>query len=159
MKYPEITLTFAFLIVLVLAIYFVVPNNTPSTHQAIVDDIEIVDTEINMKLEPKLVSSGTLEYGKTPELSTFTTGKQYPQTTWVWQRFGDTEWCMTIWGPGDDGETYFVEFGRLSSHSFIIYYQGKAIFDVSTCQPEQVGTGAYKTEGYYIMYVSRSEQP
>jgi len=149
----------AFFIIFALLLCLTFPKPVTPNHQAIVDDIEIVDTEINMKLEPKLVSSGTLEYGKTPELSTFTTGKQYPQTTWVWQRFGDTEWCMTIWGPGDDGETYAIEFGRLACHSFIIYYQGKAIFDVSTCQPEQVGTGAYKAEGYYIMYVSRSEQP
>lgn len=93
----------------------------PGTHKAIVENTSIQDTTFEFWLEPKLVASRSIEWSKQSMVHmSFAKEKSYRQTTWLWQRYGDTEVAMTIWGPGDDGRTYLIEFGRLGGNAFDI---------------------------------------
>ena len=121
---------------------FIGALTVPNEHKAIVDSMEVRDTEANFKLTPKLVDSGNKEWGA--GLSTFAVfkaGKSYPQTTWLWQRHGDTEVAMTIWGPSDN-DKYSVEVARLGGNPFTVKVNGvlKATIPKATTVP---------FEGYY----------
>jgi len=110
------------------------PWNKPiSAHQFIIDNTTVFDTRAKMYLTPKFIESDKISYGKGCPLSaTFQLYKEYQFSTWLWQRYGDTEWAMTIWGPGDDGMTYSIEFGRLAGDPFIITCCGQTVNATST---------------------------
>ena len=111
----------------------------PSSHQAIIDSMEIIDTNANFKLTPKLVASGNIEWGKgLSTLAIFNTGKEYPQSTWIWQRYGDTEIAMTIWGPDESGKMCSIEISRLGSDPFAVKINGvtKLTIEAATKEPE-----------------------
>ena len=86
----------------------------PASHKVIVDHMKLTLVATGLPLTVKFVDSVNAEYGKGCPLSMFTVSKTYACSTWVWQRYGDTEFVMQIWGPGNDGKTYDVAFGRVS---------------------------------------------
>jgi len=95
----------------------------PASHKSIVDSITITDTVANFKLTPKLVTSSNVEWAKGLSV-TFIKGKVYPQTVWVWQRYGDTEIVMSIWGPDESGKTCSIEISRLAWNPFVVKING-----------------------------------
>ncbi|MDH5203399.1 MAG: hypothetical protein OEW69_09090 [Nitrospirota bacterium] len=95
----------------------------PKTHQWILDNLEVYDTRYSdTPLEEKLVDYGVRTWGKPlTVLSAFKDNEEYSQTTWIFQRWGDTELCLTIWGPGDDDKSYYVEAAQMGWGPFKIY--------------------------------------
>ncbi|MGB9672476.1 MAG: hypothetical protein ACPLZY_04955, partial [Candidatus Norongarragalinales archaeon] len=148
--------TTAFIVlVLVLSVGFIMGSfiggfiisklSVPASHQSIVDSMTVTDTKANIELAPKLVSSGNVEWAKGLTVL-FTKGKEYPHTVWVWQRYGDTEIVMTIWGPDETGKKLFLEFGRTGADPFVVKINGvtKLTIDEATSSP---------AIGYYCLEV------
>ena len=95
----------------------------PASHKAIVDRIKVINTTVNLELTPKFAcfkSSVTFDKGL-PLSSFFLAGKDYGFSTWLWQRYDDTELAMTIWGPDESGKGFYLEFGRLGSNLRVTY--------------------------------------
>ena len=96
----------------------------PSSHKAIIDSMEVKDVDANFKLTAKLTDSGNNEWMVgLSTLATFTAGQSYPQTIWLWQRYGDTEVVISIWGPSKD-DKYLVEVASLGSGPFTVKVDG-----------------------------------
>jgi len=97
----------------------------PTGHKALIDRMTITDTRINFKFTPKLADSGSRKWGQGFSMIIhFTKDKEYQQSTWIWQRYGDTEVAMTIWGPDDSGERYYVEASMLGGGPFEVKIDG-----------------------------------
>ena len=151
--------TFAVLVILLflgagvfigsLAGGFVGQLTTPSSHNAIIGKIRVKDTKANLYLTPKFVCSKTVTWGKGIPLSIFTSDYDYQQSTWIWQRYDDTEFVMTIWGPGNDGKSYLIEFGRLAADPFTISFEGETVITIA----EVTDTINRNCEGYYSIMV------
>jgi len=99
-------------------------------HQAITDSIVIHDTRYDSYLTPKCVDAGSRIYNEGKPLAVFIDGRSYEQSTWLWQRYGDTEIVMTIWGPGEDHKTVSVEFGKVAANPFDIKLLGETIIQM-----------------------------
>jgi len=96
----------------------------PTSHKAIIDSMEVKDVDANFKLTAKLTDSGNNEWmAGLSTLATFTAGQSYPQTIWLWQRYGDTEVVISIWGPSKD-DKYLVEVASLGSGPFTVKVDG-----------------------------------
>ena len=132
-----------------ISVIFTVPSLIGiATHQAVIDRIKIQDTSINLFLTPKCVDSGQREWGSGHSLSVFQIGENYQHSTWLWQRYGDTEFTMTIWGPDDMGN-YEVELGRTSGHPFVVYYNYESVFIVHAVTDYSND----RFEGYYVFSI------
>ena len=118
----------------------------PASHKAIVDKMEVIDTKANFRLTAKLVDSVSSEFGEGIPLATFDYGKVYGQTTWIWQRYGDTEFVMTVWGPGNDGKTYLVEFGKVAGDPFKIVFNGVTKLTIEAVTSTAPAIGYYQLE-------------
>jgi len=117
----------------------------PPNHQTIVDSIRVRDVDAGLQLTPRLVDSGSSEWGKGLMLvPAFEQGKTYQQTTWLWQRYGDTEFVMTIWGPDESGSLYFIEFGRVGADAFRIVVNSETV-EI----PSILSDPGARCEGYY----------
>lgn len=104
---------------------FIGQLTVPASHKAIVDDMKLKLTATGLELTVKFVDSANAEYGKGCPLSSFTIGETYTHSTWVWQRYGDTEFVMTIWGPDNSGKTYDISLGRVSGgNAHVLTYKG-----------------------------------
>jgi len=126
-------------------LYTDVAQQPPKTHQTIVNKISIKDMEpgYDCYLKPRFVYAKEIAYGQ-PTYGVFQTGETYMHSVWLWVRGDDAEWSMTIWGPGDDGATYSIEFGRLGSHPFKI-----TVEDTEITVPKASGKG----EGWYAIEI------
>ncbi len=115
-------------------------QNIPASHKAIVDSMKIKDTWAYVELTPKLVESNNVECAKGLSVF-FTKGKMYPETVWLWQRYGDTELVMNIWGPDESGKTYGIEISRLTWDPFEVKINGvtKLIIDPVTSVEPAIG--------------------
>lgn len=121
----------------------------PDSHALIVKRTAIMDTSTEHNgyyLIPKCVDAGARIYGKfsITTLEIFIANREYEQSTWLWQRNGDTEVAMTIWGPGEDGITVMLEFAKLGADPFIVQITGTTVITMpkSTASP---------AEGYYVL--------
>ena len=132
---------------------FIGQLTVPATHKSLVDSMKIIDTAINFELTPKLVDFGIRTSGEGWPLATiyevgeFTFGEKYLQSTWIWQRYGDTEVVMTIWGPDASGKILSIEIARLGSSTFTVKIKGvtKLTMDQVTSTP---------AIGYYLIEVT-----
>ena len=127
---------------------FIGQLTVPATHKSLVDSMQIIDTTINFELTPKLVDSGSRKWGEGfSTLSVFYKGEEYLHSTWIWQRHGDTEVVMTIWGPDESGEILSIEIARLGSSAFTVKINGvtKLTMDQVTSAP---------AIGYYFIEVT-----
>ena len=127
---------------------FIGQLTVPATHKSLVDSMQIIDTTINFELTPKLVDSGSRKWGEGfSTLSVFYKGEEYLHSTWIWQRHGDTEVVMTIWGPDESGEILSIEIARLGSSAFTVKINGvtKLTIDQVTSAP---------AIGYYFIEVT-----
>jgi len=145
-KYAVVGIVCALLIGLILGLFLMPIFQTvqaPASHRTIVNATSIKDTTVNFYLKPTLVRVDKPEWCKGLDFQA-TVGKSYPQTTWVWTRYGDVEVAMTIWGPGDDGVTCLVEFATLAGNPFSINCGGQQ-FNLQTgyyCTTVKVIEGA-----------------
>lgn len=121
-------------------------HTPPSSHQSIVDRMDIILPASSYELNVELVESKTIILGEGTQFAWFTYGETYVQTTWLWHRHGDTEFVMTIIGPGDDGVTYIVDVGKVGAYLFAIMLDGVAKF---MTQPASSGAN----EGHYVFSV------
>lgn len=102
---------------------FIGQLTVPASHKSIIDSMAVTDTRANVQLTPRLVSSSNTEYCKGLSVF-FTRGKVYSQTVWLWERYGDVELVMNIWGPDDTGKTYGIEISRLAWDPFVVKIDG-----------------------------------
>jgi len=101
----------------------------PQDHWDIIENLEIIEVGSQggrFLLEPLCVDHGIKEYGRDMPLSVFHTGEGYYQSTWLFHRHGDTEACLTIWGPGENGG-YDLEASRLVGTKLEIWYDHELI--------------------------------
>jgi hypothetical protein len=121
----------------------------PDDHWAIIENMDIIEVGLegeHFTLEPLCVDYGKKEFSKEWPISLFHEGELYPQSTWLFQRWGDTEVCLTIWGPAED-QGYDLEASRLVGFQKIeIWYDHELIRtmprvtqdDLYTCMPGYV---------------------
>jgi hypothetical protein len=117
----------------------------PASHKAIIDSIKVTDTRANVKLTPKLVESNNVECAKGLSVF-FTKGKVYPETVWLWQRYGDTELVMNIWGPDESGKTYGIEISRLAWDPFEVKINGVTKLTIDPVTSTAPAIGYYQLE-------------
>ena len=111
-------------------------------HRTIIESINVIDMNGNVELTPVLVHSTMTEWGEGLPYSTFTYGETYGHSTWIWQRHGDTEICMTIWGSGSDGETFLIEIGVLGADPFNVMVNNELRGSITE--------GSYKGLGFTV---------
>jgi len=124
---------------------FIGQLTVPATHKTIIDSMQVIDTIANFKLTPKLVDSSNVEYAKGLSVM-FIKGKTYPQTVWLWQRYGDTEIIMNIWGPDETGKTYGIEIARVAWNSFKIKINGETKLTIDQVTSTAPAIGYYQLE-------------
>jgi len=117
----------------------------PASHKAIIDSMQVIDTIANFKLTPKLVDSSNVECAKGLSVM-FIKGKTYPQTVWLWQRYGDTDIIMNIWGPDETGKTYSIEIARVAWNSFKIKINGETKLTIDQVTSTAPAIGYYQLE-------------
>lgn len=117
----------------------------PASHKAIIDSMEVTDTQANTKLTSRLFSSSTLEYAKGLSV-TFIKGKQYHQTVWSWERYGDVELVMCIWGPDETGKLYGIEISRLAWNPFEVKIDGVTKLTIEAVTSTAPAIGYYQLE-------------
>jgi len=76
----------------------------------------------------------------------FVKGKVYPQSTWLWQRYGDTEIVMNIWGPDESGTMYGVEIARLAWSPFEVKIDGVTKLTIDPVTSLEPAIGYYQLE-------------
>lgn len=104
----------------------------PSGHQTIIDHMKITDTLYGGDLSVKFVDAGYLEWGQQLTLlNQFELETEFYQSTWLWQRHGDTEVAMTIWGPDLTGETYYIECAMLGAGPYEIWFNEEKMLTLS----------------------------
>jgi hypothetical protein len=81
-------------------------------HVNIASKISIFDTTDGVALTCRHAQTGPAAMHPYAPLDTFTARETYTQSVWFWCLDDDVDITMTIWGPGNDGETYYLEFGR-----------------------------------------------
>lgn len=124
---------------------FLTTFTIPASHKAIVDSMTIIDTRANVKLTPKLVESSNVEAYKGLSVL-FIKGKVYPVTVWLWQRYGDTELVMNIWGPDESGKTYGIEISRLAWDPFEVKVDGVTKLTINAVTSTEPAIGYYQLE-------------
>jgi len=91
-----------------------------SNHSYIAERISVVDSTDGVTLSCKHVMSGPAEFHPYA-LNAFTAKKTYTQSLWIFCAGNDIDVTLTIWGAGDDGHTYSVEFGRHAGNAITIH--------------------------------------
>ena len=129
----------------------------PSDHRAIAEDFKIYDENYGYLPSPKVVSFGTLKYGeKLSSLSVFVVDQPYQYSLWIFQRKGDTEMTMEIWGPDADGN-YDIGFGRMGLYyGGYIEYKGVEVLTIHSASTDTTINGQGRShEGEYALTVTR----
>ena len=128
-------------------------NNVYSDHKSIADSIKIVDNGNVLTCKP--VDHSENVWGQGLYATVFINGKKYRQSTWLFQRYGDTELVMTIWGPGEDGETYNIELGRVGILGPAkVYFNDNELFTIPEKTYSDIGNGVKQvTPGAYVFTV------
>lgn len=83
----------------------------PSIHKQIAEDFQLIDTETGAILELEFIGSKDTKMLSVTPLS-FVIGEKYTVSEWVWRSGGDPNAYMNIWGPGNDGESYWIEIAK-----------------------------------------------
>ncbi len=81
-------------------------------HQDIANGWTVKDLTWNHKLTLKHLQTGSNAFSPYAPMNMFTPHMTYTTSVWMWTSEGDPDVFMTIIGPGNDGYTYSVEFGR-----------------------------------------------
>jgi len=81
-------------------------------HSDIANQITVYDTTVNAKLDLKHVQTGPAEFYPYAPMQAFRPRATYTQSLWVWCSKEDIDVSMVIVGPGDDGKSFLIDFGR-----------------------------------------------
>ena len=92
-----------------------IPYNTQ--HTKIAEGFKVTITH---ELTLKHVLSTEAAINPYSSLDVFTPHVVYGQSLWTFSSGDDIDVTMTIWGPGNDGATYLVEFGRHAGDAITI---------------------------------------
>jgi len=123
----KVALVGAFVAVALLAagatyLFFIVVGTTmPSIeHFTLAKAITIEDVDADYTFTLTCIWSGNQKVlYMLPGLS-LNPGETYSRSDWVGRTGTDLEVVMTIWGPGDAGNDYQVEFGKVASNEILI---------------------------------------
>ena len=115
----------------------------PASHKSIIEAMNVIDTKANFYLTAKCVDYGKREWLKGLAVAELIPGKQYEHSTWIWQRHGDTDIVMTIWGPDETGQTCLIEIAKLSWNPFKIKINGQTVLQIPATASEEDHTGYY----------------
>lgn len=146
----------ALMLITVLIVGFILgsfmgPLFFASGHQPIIDQLKVEEPSYSGKfLTVKCVATDNVEYGKGLMYS-FTQGKTYPHSTWIFTREGDVELVVSIWGPGDDGVTFNIEVARLTCLEVDVYFKGSPLTSFNSITNPTKGQGYV---GYVIVSVT-----
>lgn len=108
----------------------------PQMHQYIIDNTQIMDTDYHTDLVPHFVASR-----QSPQLSVVLSQfqpktKNYDVSEWIWRSNGDPNAFMVIWGPGDDGKSYYIEISKSAGNElYVICFDNSYIMPEGTGQP------------------------
>ena len=94
-------------------------NQPTHEHKAIAERFVLQDVTKDFYLTLKHRYTDIAEFYPTYALQ-ITPGEPYVQSLWVWCTKDDIDIVMSIWGPGDDGITYYVVFARMMSNEVLI---------------------------------------
>lgn len=81
-------------------------------HLNIASKITVHDKTANVALTLKHIQTGPSEFYPYAPYSAFNPRRTYTQSLWVWCQDNDIDVTMVIWGPGDDGKSFLIGFGR-----------------------------------------------
>lgn len=104
-----------------------IPYNTE--HAEISKRFTVKDITDGVVMNVKHVLTGEAAYHAYAPQDIFIARKTYTQSLWFWTtgQSNDIEVTMTIWGPGEDGKTYAVEFGRHAGNNIQISGFGASV--------------------------------
>jgi len=129
----------------------------PSDHKAIAENFKIYDAVYGYLPQPKFMYSSVLKYGESLGTvpSQFTTNEPYTFSLWIWQRKGDIEITLEIWGPDDTGHGYAICFGRTGlGNGGRIEYKGAVAFVIEKGYGYRPNEQGYSEEGEYYMDIT-----
>ena len=99
---------------------FVGQLTVPANHKAIID--KMVIKAGSHKLSPSYLSTGKTIWQLSSLADNFYKDGTYQYTLWVYSYEGDPEVYVCIWGPGEDGEMFQVEFSASYARNFKLTY-------------------------------------
>ena len=131
----------------------------PSNHKKIAENFKIYDNNYGYLPAPTFMYSSTLKYAESLSTlpSQFTVNSPYTFSLWTFQRKGDTEVTLEIWGPDDTGHGYAVCLARTGLGSGgLIEYKGVEVMTISSYaeQPPIENGEGYRVEGEYFMDIT-----
>jgi len=115
-------------------------------HLEISKGFTVHDLTDGMPMNAKHVFTGSAVYHAFAR-DVFTPKTSYTQSLWIWTTgdSNDIEVTMTIWGPGEDGKSYLIEFGKHAGNAIQIIGFGQSV----TWQKDT-------NEGYWSLTVTLS---
>lgn len=96
-----------------------IQNQPTHEHKMIAERFTVKDVTEDFYLTLKHRHTDIADFYPTYGLQ-ITPGEPYVQSLWVWCTKDDIDVVMTIWGPGDDGITYYLGFARMMSNEALI---------------------------------------
>jgi len=123
----------------------------PSKHAALIQKMSILvsnhpEVPSYVYLDPKCVDAGSTTLAK--YMTIFMPGKTYDQSIWIWQRYGDPELCMQVFGPGEDGETIGIEIAKISWDGFTVKLEGNTLLEIPAHSDQNPAAGYY--DGLFV---------
>ena len=103
-----------------LASGFVGQLTVPASHKAIIEKLKI--TADSKPLASSYLSTGKSTWSLSTLQENFLQDGTYQYTLWLYSYKGDPEVYVCIWGPGEDGEMFQVEFSASYARNFKLTY-------------------------------------
>lgn len=95
-----------------------VPVPYDQNHQQLASSFTVTTSQGSTTL--KFISMAPAEFSPNVPLNIFVPHKTYTQSLWTYNSGNDIDVFLHIWGPGDDGKTYLLEFSRSGSDTINI---------------------------------------
>lgn len=90
----------------------------PSDHLAIAEQFEVCDIDYDTDLTLKFIGTSETAMLSVLELDAFALKtREYQLSEWGFYTGKDSNAYLNIWGPGDDGETYSIEFVKMCGNT------------------------------------------
>jgi hypothetical protein len=96
-----------------------IPYDT--NHSYIAERVSVYDMTDGVQMTSKLVLEGPATFHPFAlDVFQFTAKKSYTQSLWIFCSQNDIDVTLTIFGAGDDGKSYLLEFGRHAGNTIQI---------------------------------------
>lgn len=131
----------------------------PQDHKAIVEDLKLYDNHYGYFASATPLYSKTLSMGEPFSVIgkaplDFTGLASYQFSLWSFQRKGDTEMTLEIWGPDNTGKGFALVFSRLGlGNGGHIEYKGVTVLEIHAYDATnmQDNLNGWSTEGEYVL--------